>query len=233
MMKSGEFFSVTTPMRWTSWGRRGRAWATPVLDVHLRLVQVGAELERDGQGHTAVGGSLREHVEHVLDAVDLLLERRGHGFRDDARAGARVGRLNDHRRRHHLQVLADRQDEERQRAGDHEDEREDGGEDGPVDEEAGRFIVRFSLLGRCSRRGRRQRPIGCLHRDHVRRHLRARPHPLEPVQHDPIPGSEPRLHDAQALHDRTQSHLAIGDDSAFVDHVRTSCRGRFQPRGPG
>jgi hypothetical protein len=45
----------------------------PVLHLHLRDVEIGAERERHRQRHAAVGGRLREHVEQVLDAVDLLL----------------------------------------------------------------------------------------------------------------------------------------------------------------
>ena len=60
-----------------------------VLHQLLRLVGVGAELEGDGQRHQAVGGRLAAHVEHVLDAVDLLLERRRHRLGDHLRVGAR------------------------------------------------------------------------------------------------------------------------------------------------
>ena len=60
-----------------------------VLHQHLRLVEVGAELERDGERHLPVGRALRRHVEHVLDAVDLLLDRRRDGLGDDL--GRRAG----------------------------------------------------------------------------------------------------------------------------------------------
>ena len=60
-----------------------------VLHLHLRVVEVGAEREGDRQRQRAVGRRLREHVEHALDAVDLLLERRRHGLGDDLRVGAR------------------------------------------------------------------------------------------------------------------------------------------------
>ena len=60
-----------------------------VLHQHLRLVEVGAEPEGDGQRHLAVGRALRGHVEHVLDAVDLLLDRRRDGVGDDL--GRRAG----------------------------------------------------------------------------------------------------------------------------------------------
>ena len=74
-----------------------------------------AEREGDRQRHRAVGCRLREHVEHALDAVDLLLERRGHGLGDDLRVGAGIRRADDDRRRHDARVFADRQPEQRQR----------------------------------------------------------------------------------------------------------------------
>ena len=135
-MKSGDDFSVTTPMRCTSCGQARQRLRDAVLHLHLRVVEIGAEREGDGQRHPAVGGRLREHVEHVLDAVDLLLERRGDGLGDDLRIGARIGRAHDHRRRHDLRILADRQLEEREGAGDDDHQRQHGREDRPVDEEA-------------------------------------------------------------------------------------------------
>ena len=89
-----------------------------VLHEHLRLVEVGAELERDVQRHEPVGRRLRRRVEHVLDAVDGLLERRRHGFGDDLRIRAGIHRAHDDRRRNDFGVLADRQEPQRQRAGD-------------------------------------------------------------------------------------------------------------------
>jgi len=77
-----------------------------VLHLHLRLVQVGAQAEGDRQRHDAVGGSLREHVEHAFDAVDLLFERRGHGVRDDNRICAWVGCAHHDRGRHDFRILA-------------------------------------------------------------------------------------------------------------------------------
>ena len=54
-----------------------------ILHQHLRRIEIGAELESDAERHVAVARALRRHVEHVLDAVDLLLDRRRDGFRDD------------------------------------------------------------------------------------------------------------------------------------------------------
>jgi len=75
--RSGDDLSVVTPTRRTVLRQGGaRRIATVVLDQDLRLIEVGAEPERDRERHIAVGGALRRHVEHVLDAVDLLLDRR-------------------------------------------------------------------------------------------------------------------------------------------------------------
>ena len=52
-----------------------------VLHQHLGEIQIDAGLERDGQAVGAVVGGLRRHVEHVLDAVDLLLDGGGHATR--------------------------------------------------------------------------------------------------------------------------------------------------------
>ena len=80
-----------------------------VLHQHLRLVEVGAELEGDGQRHLAVGRALRRHVEHVLDAVDLLLDRRRDRVGDDLGRRAGIRRAHDDRRRHDVGILRDRQ----------------------------------------------------------------------------------------------------------------------------
>src|SRR5207237_5431514 len=73
----------------------GKAWfggGDAVLHEHLGGVEVSADLEGDGQGVGAVGGAVGRHVQHVLDAVHLLLDRRRDGFGDDKGVGARVNR---------------------------------------------------------------------------------------------------------------------------------------------
>jgi hypothetical protein len=79
-----------------------------VLHLHLRLVDVGADAEGHGERERAVERGLRGHVQHVFDAHDLLLERRGHCFRDHLGIGAGVGGAHHHRRRHDFRVFADR-----------------------------------------------------------------------------------------------------------------------------
>src|ERR1051326_6166692 len=106
-----------------------------VLHLHLGDIEVGAEVEGHRNREAAVGGRVRRDIEHVLDAVDLLLDRRDHGRGHHVGAGAGVlpGYVDDGRR--DLGILRDRQAEEGYAADDHEHDRDDGGEDRPVDEE--------------------------------------------------------------------------------------------------
>ena len=124
----------------------------PVLHRGLGDLGVGADLERDGQRQAAVGAGLRIEIEQVLDAVDLLLERRRHRLGDDARVGA--GKLRPHHdlRRRDLRILGDRQLQDRQQADQEDEDRDHAGEARPVDEEAGDVHAARSALGR--RRGR-------------------------------------------------------------------------------
>ena len=85
---------------------------------------------------------LRRHVEHVLDAVDLLLDRRGDGVGDDLGVRARGscvvtwivgGAISGYCASGSVKsaIAADQRD----------DDREDRGEDRPVDEEVREFIA--------------------------------------------------------------------------------------------
>ncbi len=172
-----------------------------VLHLHLRVVEVGAEREGDGQRHPAVGCRLREHVEHVLDAVDLLLERRGHGLGDDLRVRARIGGAHDDGRRHHLRVLADRQPEERQRSGHDDHQRQHGGEDRTIDEELREFHDEL------------------IHRLDHGSDLHAGPHALQTIDDDRLAGLETAANDAQAIDDRTERHGAVLDVVLRPDDV--------------
>ena len=106
-----------------------------VLDLHLGDVEVGAEVERHLDRKAPVRRRIGRHIEHVLDAVDLLLHRRDHRGGDDFGAGAGIlpGDVDDRRR--DLGILRDRQARERHAAQDHEDDRDHGGKDRPIDEE--------------------------------------------------------------------------------------------------
>ncbi len=81
----------------------------PVLDVDLIDVGVGADVERHRQLHRPVVAVGRLHVEHVVDAVDLLFERRRHGLFDGLRVGAVIGRRHDDLWRHDVRELRHRE----------------------------------------------------------------------------------------------------------------------------
>ncbi len=108
-----------------------------VLHQHVGDIEVGADLEGHRQQHVAVVGRQRRHVEHVVDAVDLLLDRRRDGGGHRLGVGARIGGADGHRRRHDLGILRDRQRLVGDEAEDQEDDRRDGREDRSVDEEMG------------------------------------------------------------------------------------------------
>ena len=104
-------------------------------DLHLRTVDIRADTERHRESQRAIHGGCRGHVEHIFDADDRLFERRGHGIGDDFRVRARVGRMHDDLRRYDLRILADRQFEQRDQAGDRDERRDDAREDRSFDEE--------------------------------------------------------------------------------------------------
>jgi hypothetical protein len=58
----------------------------------------------------------RLHVDHVLDAVDLLLDRQRHGVHEHAGAGARICGRHLHGRRNDVRILRNRQAVERDAA---------------------------------------------------------------------------------------------------------------------
>ena len=89
MMMLVDCFLAVIPCRWTSCGSLGMAIGQPVLDEDLGVVEVGADLEGHRQLVRAVARAGRGHVEHALDAVDLLLDQRGHGVGEHLGVGAR------------------------------------------------------------------------------------------------------------------------------------------------
>jgi hypothetical protein len=81
----------------------------PVLHVDLGKGRVGANLEEHVEGHVARRGARRVHVDHVVGAVDLLLDGRRHVIGHDLGIGAGVGCRNRNLRRRNIRVLGDRQ----------------------------------------------------------------------------------------------------------------------------
>ena len=139
MVRSGEALLVIDAEALHDVGELRQGLRDAVLYLHLRLVDIGTQGERDREGHHAIGGGLRGLVEHPLDAVDRLLERTCHGLRDDFGVRARVGCLHDHRRRHHFRVLADRKLGQCDQAGQENECRENARKDRAADEELREF----------------------------------------------------------------------------------------------
>ena len=107
-----------------------------VLHLHLREIDVRADLERDGESERAVGCGRRCHVEHSLDAVDCVLEWRADCLREHSWICAGILRANGDRRGRDFGILADRQTEEGEQPGGENYERQNDREDRTVDEEA-------------------------------------------------------------------------------------------------
>ena len=112
-----------------------------VLGVHLVGVAVGADVERDPHGDRAVVRVDRLQVQHVLDAVHLLLDRRRDRLLDRERVGARVRGLDLDERRDDVGKLLDGQAEHRDEPAEDRQDRDDDRDDGPVDEEAGHGVT--------------------------------------------------------------------------------------------
>jgi hypothetical protein len=108
-----------------------------VLHLHLRDVGIGVEREVDGHRQLSRGRADRRHVKHVVDAVDLLLDRRGDRARERQRIGARIGGGHRHLHRRDRRILRDRQLRHRHQAGEADDQRDDRREDRALDEELG------------------------------------------------------------------------------------------------
>ena len=112
--------------------RRGH----PVLHQDLVLVGIRADREGDGQGVRAVARVRRLHVDHVLDAVDVLLDRQRHGVDESHRARAGIARRHLDGRWNDVRILRAWQVNEGDQADDYDDERQHIGEHRPVDEKA-------------------------------------------------------------------------------------------------
>ncbi len=112
-----------------------------VLHEHLGHVQIDAQLEGDRQRVAAVVAALAGHVQHPLDAVDLLLDGGGHGVRHGLRIGAGIGGGYLHRRRRDLRILGHGQRPDGDAAGQGDDDGQHGGEDRPMDEKSRKHVA--------------------------------------------------------------------------------------------
>ena len=110
-----------------------------VAHLHQDLIGVGhrGDVEVDLQRHRAVAGVVGVHVDHVVHALHLLLDRRGNRVCHRDRIGADVGRLQLDLRRGDVGEQGDGELHHGDDPHDHHDDRDDHRHDGPVDEELG------------------------------------------------------------------------------------------------
>ena len=206
-------------------GQAGERLRQPVLNLHLVEIDVGADLEVDLQRHRAVVAVDRLHVDHVLRAVDLLLDRSGDRLFDGERVRAGVDRRGLDLGRHDLGKLRDREPEDHHGAGDHKKNGHDHRHDWPVDEEprhrywpwraglaeaAGRCGWRHGRLRRC-RSGR----VVWLGGRQPRLHFHPVGDPLQTLGDDPFAGLQPVFDDSEiagllAGLDRAQADAVVG-----------------------
>jgi hypothetical protein len=110
-----------------------------ILHAVLRQVQcdvdVSADLERDCSREVTIPGRLAAHVEHVLDTVDLLFERRGDRAGHGVRRRPRIGCRDLHCRRDDFRVSGDREDREGAEAKGRHEDAEHGREARSIDKE--------------------------------------------------------------------------------------------------
>ncbi len=105
LQNRGVFLLDADALRLNRLGQRSQRQLHAVLHEHLRNVRIGADFESDGQVIGAVRRAGRLHVEHVVDAIDLGLDRQGDGIDDGLRAGAGIARRDLHGRRHDIGIF--------------------------------------------------------------------------------------------------------------------------------
>ena len=229
---SGVFLRIVIPWFWTCGRQLRHGEGHAVLHHHQGRVHVGADIEGDGQRVRAVVAHLRGHVEHALDAVDLLLDRRRHRVGHHRGAGPGVVDGHRHAGRRDPGILRHRQPVERDPADQGDDDGQNRREDRSIDEEArdhGRRPLErlaFSGVGDAGVLAYGRRWIG-RGRLAERRHghpLRPDHHPRPDLQHsaadDPVVRLQPLLDHPQAVVLERARRDPAGLDLVFgIEHV--------------
>ena len=187
-----------------------------ILNLHLRDIEVGTEVERNGDRKASVTRGIRRDIEHALDAVDLLFERRND--RRSHHLGAGAGILPgdvDHRRRD-LGILRNRQAAERDRTEYDENNRDDGRENRTVNEEVrdSHLTVRFLV-------GPDRLVLGAhgFARCRLGRDFGAGPNTHQAVHDDQVVGVEACFYDPQPINDGTERHVFRGGNIVAVHDI--------------
>src|SRR5580700_7846581 len=142
-----DFFWIVSPSSWTSGGELGQGGLHPVIDGVGVDVGIAAEHKADGEVVAAVIAARRTHVDHLVDADDLRLDRLRERRFDDGGGGAGKGGRDYGLRRHDVRELRDRDPQQRQGAGNRDDDRDNDGEPRPIDKDRRDHWVAFGALG--------------------------------------------------------------------------------------
>ena len=102
------------PLQLDLGGELGQGGLHPVIDGVGVDVGIAAEHKADGEVVAAVIAARRTHVDHLVDADDLRLDRLGDAQFDDGGGGAGIGGRDYGLRRHDVRELRDRDAQQRQ-----------------------------------------------------------------------------------------------------------------------
>ncbi len=109
--------------------------AQTVLNLHLRIVDIGARLERQINGRRAIGTTGCLHIQETFDAIELLLYDLGDiGFQHRS-VCARISHADAERGRCNRRILLDSQVVQCEQTAEANDQRNDPGKDRALDEE--------------------------------------------------------------------------------------------------
>ena len=176
----------------------------PVLHQNLREIEIDADLEGDCQRVAAVRTAQGLHIEHVLDAIDLLLDGQRHRVDDGAGTGTRITRGHLNSWWHHIGILRHRQLKQGGSTDDNHQNGDDIRQDWPFDEELGNHI---GLL----------RSAGGVTRLHLWVDLLAWYRAQQAGHHDAVIGLEPGADDTHVVDLGADLHLALLDDIVGID----------------
>ena len=104
-----------------------------VLYQHGRHIHIRADLKCDRQLHNPVIAAAGGHIQHPVNAVDGLFQRRRDRLGQDLGVGAGIGRLHQHRRRRNVRRLFHRQQRQADQPDQNNHNRNDSRENGSVD----------------------------------------------------------------------------------------------------
>ena len=134
---SGDRFLTVTPMAWTTSGSVGSAMATRFCTSTWAMLTSVPSSKVTSRVYEPSLLLCDDMYSMLLDAVDLLLDRRGHGVGHDLGVGPGVAGRHPDGRRRDLRVLGDRQEARRDRPEQDDDDRDHPRQDRAVDEETG------------------------------------------------------------------------------------------------